>query len=381
MEESTRQPLADGALQAYRDLRDRVARFVAEAPCAPPIGRLDEAWSDRYDSLATEVCQFQCLHLPPLQRLWRGRGLEPLELDDWRAAPPVPTAAFKTEALHVAAPERVFRSSGTTRGGERRSAHHHGEIELYRQIVDRTFPLFVLRQAADRPHTLALVPPSAIVPDSSLAFMVEHVLERYSGGDSRYAYGAGGLHVNTASSWLQQRVERGEPALLLCTAIALWDLCVELERRGETVQLPADSVVFETGGFKTSEGEIRREELLERIEAALAVRPSDVVREYGMSELTSQAYTEVLRGGAGDRFVCPPWMRVRILEPTTLEECGPGETGLVSILDLGNVGSVASLLTEDLAVADAEGGFELRGRARGAELRGCSLLAEQLADR
>ena len=50
------------------------------------------------------------------------------------------------------------------------------------------------------------------------------------------------------------------------------------------------------------------------------------------------------------------------------------------MLDLANVGSALHVLTEDLAVERAAGGFELVGRAAGAELRGCSLRAEELEE-
>jgi hypothetical protein len=109
----------------------------------------------------------------------------------------------------------------------------------------------------------------------------------------------------------------------------------------------------------------------------LHVPPEQVVREYGMTELTSQCYTRALLGGDPDLFVTPPWMRVRIFDPVTLEEAPAGKTGLISVFDLANVGSAVHLLTEDLGVAEDDG-FRLLGRAAGAELRGCSLVMEAL---
>jgi hypothetical protein len=79
-----------------------------------------------------------------------------------------------------------------------------------------------------------------------------------------------------------------------------------------------------------------------------------------------------------------------VLDPATLEEAPPGNAGLLAIFDLANLGSAAHLLTEDLGVTAASGasgaappdggagGFRLLGRAAGAELRGCSLAAEEL---
>ena len=69
-----------------------------------------------------------------------------------------------------------------------------------------------------------------------------------------------------------------------------------------------------------------------------------------MTELTSQCYTRALFGEDPDLFVAPPWVRVRILDPETLEEAPEGQPGLIAVLDLANVGSALHLLTEDLGV-------------------------------
>ena len=74
----------------------------------------------------------------------------------------------------------------------------------------------------------------------------------------------------------------------------------------------------------------------------------------------------------------PHWVRARALDPATLEEVPEGQPGLLAIFDLANLGSAVHLLSEDLAVAEA-GGFRLVGRASQAQLRGCSLTAEELA--
>jgi len=70
-------------------------------------------------------------------------------------------------------------------------------------------------------------------------------------------------------------------------------------------------------------------------------------------------------------------MRVRVLDPATLADAAPGAPGLLALFDLANLSSAVHVLTEDLGVQDGDG-FRLVGRAAGAELRGCSLAAEEL---
>jgi hypothetical protein len=64
---------------------------------------------------------------------------------------------------------------------------------------------------------------------------------------------------------------------------------------------------------------------------------------------------------------------VKIISPESGCEVAEGEPGLVRVLDLANVFSVAAIQTEDLGVRRGEG-FELLGRAQLAEPRGCSLM-------
>jgi hypothetical protein len=52
-----------------------------------------------------------------------------------------------------------------------------------------------------------------------------------------------------------------------------------------------------------------------------------------------------------------------------------GETGLIRVFDLANIFSVMAIQTEDLGVRCGDG-FELIGRARFAEPRGCSLMTD-----
>lgn len=345
-------------------LIDRIASFVAEPT------------RDDFEALALAAFAFQHERIAPYRALCQRRGIRPEAITRWQDIPLVPTAAFRSLELGAAPAVETFRSSGTGEGAERRSTHLHPYPELYRQVIDASFPVFCLPQPGRLPIA-SLVPPRADQPDSSLAFMAAHVLGRYGSAESIVALGARGLDFVALRSWCSARQRDRRPSLLFTTALALLSALERFERLGLRFRLPAGTVVFETGGFKGREREVTREELLARLEERFGVPANRVVREYGMTELTSQCYTRVLAEGDPDLFVSPPWVRVRVLDPQTLEEAPLGTTGLIAVLDLANVGSAVHLLTEDLGVAE-EGGFRLAGRAAGAELRGCSLAAEEI---
>jgi len=351
------------------EIVELVSRYV-QSPVAPGSGSFEE--------LALAAFAFQFERIAPYRRLCEGRGVTPASVQDWRQVPTVPAAAFKTLELAAAPAVEVFRSSGTTQG-EARSVHHHPYPDLYRQVIDASFPRFCLPHLSQgvKLPVLSLIPSREQLPDSSLSFMADHVLARHGSPESATTFGSRGVEVAKARSWAGARQREGHPVLVLATAFALVQWLDGLARLDLRFRLPPGSVLFETGGFKGRTGEISREDLLHRIAERLGVPAGQVVREYGMTELTSQCYTRALYGEDPDLFVAPPWVRVRILDPETLEEAPSGEPGLIAVFDLANLGSAVHLLTEDLGVADGMG-FRLMGRAAGAELRGCSLVVEEL---
>jgi hypothetical protein len=358
-------------------IADRISRFVQDPQST--------AQSDLFGELALEAFAFQYEHIAPYRRLCDRRGATPGAVADWRDVPPVPTAAFKTLRLSVA-PEgqetpELFRSSGTTgtsdTAGGARSVHHCAYPDLYRQVIDASFPRYCLPYGGPVPM-LSLVPPREQLPDSSLSFMVDHLLARYGAPEkSAVAFGSRGVEVPAARSWTNARQREGRPVLVLATAFALAQWLDGLDRIDLRFRLPAGSAVFETGGFKGRTAELSREDLARRLGERLGIPPQAIVREYGMTELTSQCYTGSLLDQDPERFLSPPWVRVRILDPETLREVPAGTPGLIAIFDLANLDAAVHLLTEDMGVADGEG-FRLLGRAAGAELRGCSLVVEEL---
>lgn len=348
---------------------DRVTRFLTSPQ------------SQSFEELALAAFAWQLERVEPYRHLCERRGASPETVTDWRRVPPVPTAAFKTLTLAAAPAVEVFRSSGTTgeERGEPRSVHHQPFPDLYRAVIDASFPRFCLPFGGPggRLPILSLIPTREQLPDSSLSFMADHILALWGGPESATAFGRRGVEAAQARSWAGARQREGRPVLVLATAFALAQWLDALERLGLKFRLPPGSAIFETGGFKGRTTEVPREDLLGRLQAWLGVPAVSVVREYGMTELTSQCYTGSLLGEDPDLFLAPHWVRVRILDPETLEEVPAGRPGLICVFDLANLGSAVHLLTEDLGVAEGEG-FRLLGRAAGAELRGCSLVVEEL---
>lgn len=338
-----------------------------------------EAEGMAVDPLGLEVLRYQARANPVYGKLLERRGVDPLTTSDWRDFPPVPTRAFK-ELPPVAGagePAALFRTSGTTGGTELRGEHRVLDLELYHASLLAQARRHLLPDG-EAIRVLALLPPPGLQPHSSLVHMAGVLSEAWDGGQGVFlADGEWRLERDRVAKALARAEAAGVPVLLISTAFGLvqW-----LDGGPDPVTLPPGSRIMETGGFKGRSRRVERGQLYGEASAALGVPVGRIVNEYGMTELLSQFYEPVLgEGGPEDpsvrRLVGPPWVRTRVLDPRDLSPVSPGEPGLLCHLDLANLFSAALVLTEDLGIQKGDG-FQVLGRAPGAEPRGCSLTME-----
>jgi hypothetical protein len=365
------------------------ARLCASLANSPP--REESA----FNALALELFSLQFAANEPFQQLCRARGLGPDRITHWRTIPALPTSAFKGLAvtcLPPAARGRVFHSSGTT--GQTPSHHFHDDASLavYEASLRPWFGRHLLGRdqgmGGFQGRMLSLTPPACSVPLSSLAHMLDTVARHDLPGGACFlgtvaADGAWLLNPARVVTELRRAVAEDVPVLFAGTAFSCVQLLDALVTDGLQFTLPAGSRIMETGGYKGRTRTVPRVELHRQLSGRLGVPPDFIVGEYGMSELSSQAYDAVAgvapEGAAAVRvFHFPPWARAQVVSPETGREVAEGATGLLRVVDLANVFSVLAVQTEDLATRHREG-FVLQGRAAQAEARGCSLLPADAA--
>jgi hypothetical protein len=410
------------------DLAEALCAWMdAGIPGAPP----DEG---RFDALARRIFAYQFATNAPYRRFCERRGVRPADVRTWRDVPAVATDAFKEVPLTCFPPERaaaVFVTSGTTRGGERRGHHYLRTLALYHAALLPAFAAYVLPDGARLPAVVLGFSPRAM-PQSSLSHMFGVVVERLCapappgaegprGDGVTYFLGPEGIDLAGAIARLEALAAAGRPVLVMGTAFAFVHLLDALVARGRRLLLPPGSRIMDTGGYKGRSREVPKDELYGLYTEVLGVPASHIVNEYGMTEMSSQCYDGVLRdryaaapahgetaapsaapppegGGTtrgavpdvsplprhgaaglrGERWKqSPPWVRTQVVDPETLAPLPHGQTGLLRHYDLANLDSVMALQTADLGVA-GPGGFEIIGRAAGAEARGCSLAVEEL---
>lgn len=342
---------------------------------------VDAPLSDvEFGRLAWRIFAHQFEACAPYRALCRARGVTPGSVERWQDVPAVPATAFKHLDLlsAEAPPEAVFRTSGTTRGAEARGRHLVPRLSLYRASLRPNFSAHLLPEGEALP-LLSLIPAPAALPDSSLSAMVGEVADTFAEGVTWLSDPERGPDADALLAAAASLEEGARPALVVGTAFALVHLLDALRASGRRARLPEGTRLMETGGFKGRSRSVSREELYAGVRDLLGVPVHRIVNEYGMTELLSQLYEPVLREGpeAPRRHVPPPWLRVRALDPITLEPVEEGRPGLLAFFDLANAGSVAHVLTEDVGTVTGAG-VHLAGRAHGAEPRGCSMLLEEL---
>jgi len=405
----------------------RVRDFIISSGTRP--GAADQRI---FDSLALELFALQFEHNLAYRKICDARRASPQTIEHWTQIPPVLTAAFKELELScLPVQERTysFHSSGTTQ--QRPSRHFHNaeslavyEASLWAWFVAQVFPLRpsqttnhcnglataegrarlsqragprygmhsgALRTGAPYPPPLKsdigplpingwqlaiLTPSPAHAPHSSLVHMFETIRRALGANESAFLArfdGDGGwiLDLECTTAALKRFTEKKQLVLLLGTAFSFMHLLDYLAAQNLRFQLPPGSRVVETGGYKGRSRAVPKSELHALITSRLSIAPEQIISEYGMSELSSQAYA---RASHSSHFLFPPWARAQIISPETGREVGEGEIGLIRVFDLANVYSVMAIQTEDLGIRSAAR-FELLGRCIQAEPRGCSLMA------
>lgn len=363
---------------------------------AAPDWRRDE---DRFEDLALDLFRFQYGACEPYRRYCDVLGRTPASVRLADEIPAVPTGAFKEFDLRCFPAERTilsFRTSGTSTS--RRGSLHLDTLVLYEASLLASLRRNFLTDLIGRRPTmrfLALAPEHA--PDSSLTHMFATLAAAEGGSESGWDLTPDGLDLRSLARAIDASRRRGESIVLAGTSFAfvhLLDATREGGRldppasgatsRSSAWQLPPGSRVLETGGFKGRSREVPREALRAALADRFGLPESAIVNQYGMTELGSQFYDSTLVDPKGPRRkLPPPWTRVRCVDPDSGEDVAAGRLGSIVIHDLANTGSVAAIRTADLGrivPATSGAGFDVVGRADGAEQRGCGIAVDAMLE-
>jgi len=332
------------------------------------LGPMNDA---TWDALARELFAWQFARVPAYRRLCVAHGITPKNLVSWRDIPAVPQQLFKHEKLFAhgsAKPATLYETSGTTTGQPGRQ--HLLSTDIYRSIsiegARRVGPL------NNEAQFHFLTPSPAEAPRSSLNAMFGFWQKAFGQPGSRFWIRKSRFDFEGLRESLSLEIKAQRPVAICGTAFSFVHL-IDAWADLPTMHLPSGSWLLETGGFKGRSRELSKPELYGQLAKIFTVPDYAIWNEYGMSELSSQAYAHGTSGLHGT----PPWARMLVCDPATGREVRLGQRGLIRWFDLANVDSVMALQTLDLAERTALG-LQIIGRLPRTEPRGCSLNAEDL---
>ena len=309
-----------------------------------------------FESKALQLFRFQAERCAPYREYLElaGFGAEALRsVDRLEKIPFMPIEIFKMREVYcgAAAPEIVFTSSATT--GMTPSRHPMAHVADYERCFTAAFRAFY-GEPSDY-AMFALLPSYLERTGSSLVLMADRLIGQC---------GAGGFYLDDYERLISDMESCRKPKILLGVSYALLDLA---ERFAPKLR---DTTVMETGGMKGRREELPKREFHRILCSAFGVER--IHSEYGMAELTSQAYS----CGEG-LFRAPRWMKVVVRDVNDPFEILPaGSRGGVNIVDLGNLWSCAFIQTQDMSRTFADGSFTIEGRIDRSEIRGCNLLVQ-----
>lgn len=306
-----------------------------------------------FEAAALELFRHQAEQCRPYRDYLSLVGIDPAAVKCVEQIPMLPIELFKSHEVYCGTtpPEKVFTSSSTT--GQIPSRHAMQSLAHYERAFTTAFEFFY--GPASEWSIYGLLPNYLEREGSSLVYMVDRLLARC---------GSGGFFLDEYERLLREMEADPKPKILLGVSYALWDLA---ERYAPKL---SRTVVMETGGMKGRREELPKAEFHRILTEAFGVEK--IHSEYGMAELTSQAYS------SGDGvFRTPAWMRVVTCDVNNpFRRLKAGSRGALAIIDLANCSSCGFILTQDMGQVEEDGSFVVEGRLSGAEIRGCNLLVQ-----
>lgn len=333
----------------------------------------------------SEAIQHHCANCPPYARWYRKQGADPAApIEDLARVPFLPVSIFKRLALESVNEQdviRVLKSSATS--SQTASRVVLDRVTRDRQMRTLAVMLSALMGSMRRPFIVldAGVSQGADMELSARVAGLRGYLMMAS--ETHYVLeGSNGqleLNIDKLQAVLDDLCRRQIPVCLIGYTYMLYQYAVvPLLRAGRRLQLPDGSMVLHFGGWKRLERQaVDRNRLNADVESVFAMTRPFIRDVYGFTEQLGVIYAD---DGHGVRLA-PVYSEVVVRDPITLESLPDGEPGLLEFITplphsypgvalvLDDMGRIVSRDCEH----DGRYGtrFEVLGRARGAEIRGC----------
>lgn len=348
----------------------------------PPYGLAREEKRRFLTEELTSLSRRHAEGCPEYAKLLAATGTDLSTVTDWEQIPPLPVRLFKEFSLKSVPDEALYRtvtSSGTT--GQQVS-----RIYLDREtaaLQSKVLAKIMESTLGGARLPMIVVDSPAVVKDRAMFSARGAGILGFSlfGRDTVYALDA---EMKLDLPGLRAFLDRhhGKPIFLFGFTFIVWQYFYEeLKRLGETLPLQNGVMVHGGGWKKLADRAVSPARFREALCEVSGL--NRVLDYYGMAEQTGSIFMECEHG----HLHAPVWADVAIRRPEDFSEAAVGEKGLievVSVLPRSYPGHVlltedeGRLLGEDTCPCGRKGRyFEVLGRVKRAETRGCSDTYEQ----
>lgn len=357
-------------------------------PDSVPAGLFNQAMS--------EITRFHARHTPGYGHWLKAHSVDVDDLDtldDWSQLPPIFANFFKQHLLLSPTGEDALEltSSGTS-GQKSRMRYDARSLGAAQYMVERIFAQYgwitphtpcnylLLSYEPEPCNTLGTSFTDQFLCGFAPANRVVYALRR--NGDSHQ------FDLFGVIAALQAFAEEGLPVRIFGFPAFLWETLQRMRATAvQDVQLPAGSLAFFGGGWKTrTSEEVPRQQLYARIQQQLGISTRDCRDGYGAVE-HAVPYIEC----AHHRFHVPVYSKVYVRSAVDFSVLPYGQCGLLNLVSPYISSSPAhAVVMSDLATLHpaascdcglASDWFQLHGRAGTAAARSCAMAASELLGR
>lgn len=341
-----------------------------------------EGYEQDFNTLSLQLFNYQFQYNLPYKKYCQTKKRTPLTVKHWLQIPPMPIQGYKELTLSCEPAdetEAVFMTSGTT-NPEQKGRNYHPTLRVWDTSMKYPFKQFVMPDV-EKLTMLVLSPADDLHKNSSLSRYLSKAVANFGTENSKFLFKENGLDMAGLMIELEKCEQNQEPVLLIGATFAYVHILDYLQAEKLHFQLAEGSRIFDTGGFKGQSREVDMEELYQQFQAFFHVSRSKCINMYGMTELSSQLYDQTILSSFKGEVIYdktgPAWVRTVILDPETLTPVEKGTKGVIAHFDLANWNSCLAILTQDEGV-QTDNGFQLLGRIKGSEARGCSIAVDQM---
>jgi phenylacetate-coenzyme A ligase PaaK-like adenylate-forming protein len=359
----------------------------------PPYASRPGEHQDLLRAAVREAIGHHCARCPLFARWYHKQGVNPdAEIEDLARVPFLPVSIFKRLTLQSVGEQdvvRVLKSSATS--SQTPSRVVLDRVTRDRQMRTLAVMLSALMGSVRRPFVVldvAAVQGADMELSARVAGLRGYLM---MASETHYVLKADAgpieLDVEKLKTTLELlRVQNVAVCLIGYTYMLYQYVVAPLARAGMSLPLPAGSMVLHFGGWKRLERQaVNRTQLNSEVGQVFGIAEQCIRDVYGFTEQLGVIYPD---DGRGVRLA-PVYAEVIVRDPITLEPAPDGVPGLLEfITPLPHSYPGIALLLDDMGRIvsrdDADGGrygtrFEVLGRARGAEIRGCGdTLPEQV---